>query len=107
MEDLAGGPREQIAAGAGASLLIKPFKATDQSNPGLLQQVIELFRSALLLATGRAVGQAKVLESLLIAPCNARRKPATGLMPQVTLRNQGISATDPTVQRSAPKRLPL
>ena len=70
MEDLAGGPREQIAAGAEASLLIKPFKATDQSNPGLLQQVVELFGSALLLATGRAVGQAKVLESLLIPPCN-------------------------------------
>ena len=62
MEDLAGGPREQIAAGAEASLLIKPFKATDQSNPGLLQQVVELFRPALLLATGRAVGQAQVFE---------------------------------------------
>ena len=48
---MAGGPREQIAAGAEASLLIKPFKATDQSNPGLLQQVVELFRPALLLAT--------------------------------------------------------
>ena len=66
-----------MAAGAEASLLIKPFKATDQSNPGLLQQVVELFRPALLLATGRAVGQAKVLENLLIASCNARRKPAT------------------------------
>ena len=69
MEDLAGGPREQIAAGAEASLLIKPFKATDQSNPGLLQQVVELFTPALLLATGRAVGQAQVLESLQIASC--------------------------------------
>jgi hypothetical protein len=49
-----------------ASLSIKLFKATDQTNPGLLQQVVELFGSALLLATGRAVGQAKVLESLLI-----------------------------------------
>ena len=74
MEDLAGGPREQIAAGAEASLLIKPFKATDQSNPGLLQQVVELFGAALLLATGRAVGQAQVLESLLIASCNAGRQ---------------------------------
>ena len=63
MEDLAGGPREQIAAGAEASLLIKPFKATDQSNPGLLQQVVELLRPALLLATGRAVCQAQVLEA--------------------------------------------
>ena len=61
----------------------------------------------MLLATGRAVGQAQVLESLLIAPCNAGRQSATGLMPQVTLRNQGISATDPTVQPSAPKRLAL
>jgi len=66
VEDLAGGPREQIAAGAEASLLIKPFKATDQSNPGLLQQVVELFGAALLLATGRAVGQAQVIESLLM-----------------------------------------
>ena len=49
---------------------IKPFKAMHQTNPGLLQQVFELFGSALLLATGRAVGQAKVLESLLIPPCN-------------------------------------
>ena len=73
MEDLAGGPREQIAAGAEDSLLIKPFKATDQSTPGLLQQVVELFRPSLLLATGRAVGQAQVLESLLIASCNAGR----------------------------------
>ena len=32
---------------------------------------------------------------------------ATGLLPQVTLRNQGISATDPTVQPSASKRLAL
>ena len=63
MEDLAGGPREQIAAGAEASLLIKPVKATDQSNPGLLQQVVELFRPALLLATGRAVGQARCLRA--------------------------------------------
>lgn len=107
MEDLTGGPRKQIAAGLYASLSIEPFKTTDQSNPGLLQQVVELFRSALLLATGRAVGQAKVLENLLIAPCNARRKPATGLMPQVTLRNQGISATDPTVQSSTSDRLAL
>ena len=74
MEDLAGGPREQIAAGAEASLFIKPFKATDQSNPGLLQQVVELFRPALLLATGRSVGQAQGLESLLIASCNAGRQ---------------------------------
>ena len=74
MEDLAGGPREQIAAGAEASLLINPFKATDQSNPGLLQQVVELFGAALLLATGRAVGQAQVIESLLIASCNAGRQ---------------------------------
>ena len=107
VEDLAGGPREQIAAGAEASLLIKPFKATDQSNPGLLQQVVELFRPALLLATGRAVGQAQVLESLLIASCNAGRQSTPGLLAQVTLRNQGISATDPTVQPSAPKRLAL
>ena len=84
-------------------MLIKPFKATDQSNPGLLQQVVELFRPALLLATGRAVGQAQVLESLLIASCNAGRQSTPGLLVQVTLRNQGISATDPTVQPSAPK----
>ena len=56
LEDLAGGPREQIAAGAWASLSIKLFKATDQPNPGLLPQDVELFRSALLLATGCAVG---------------------------------------------------
>ena len=67
-------PARAIAAGAEASLLIKPFKATDQSNPGLLQQVVELFRPALLLAMGRAVGQAQVLESLLIASCNAGRQ---------------------------------
>ena len=77
MEDLPGGPRKQIAAGMYASLSIKPFKATDQTNPGLLPQVVELFGSALLLATGRAVGQAKVLESLLIPPCNGGRKPAS------------------------------
>ena len=87
--------------------MIKPFKATDQSNPGLLQQVVELFRPALLLATGRAVGQAQVLESLLIASCNAGRQSTPGLLVQVTLRNQGISATDPTVQPSASKRLAL
>ena len=86
---------------------IKPFKATDQTNPGLLQQVVELFGSALLLATGRAVGQAKVLESLLIPSCNGGRKPASVLMAQVTLRNQGISAIDPTVQRSTSDRLAL
>ena len=91
MEDLAGGPREQIAAGAEASLLIKPFKATDQSNPGFQQQVVELFGSALVLATGRAVVQAQVLESQLIAPCNASGQRATGLLPQLSLRNQGIS----------------
>ena len=107
VEDLAGGPREQTAAGAYASLSIKPFKATNQSNPGFLQQVVELFRSALLLATGRAVGQAQVFESLLIASCNAGRQSATRLVPHVALRNQGISATDPTVQRSASKRLAL
>ena len=84
-------------------MLIKPFKATDQSNPGLLQQVVELFRPALLLATGRAVGQTQVLESLLIASCNAGLQSTPGLLARVTLRNQGISATDPTVQRSAPK----
>ena len=87
--------------------MIKPFKATDQSNPGLLQQVVELFRPALLLATGRAVGQAQVLESLLIPPCSGGRKPASVLMAQVTLRNQGISATDPTVQQSTSDRLAL
>ena len=74
MEDLPGGPREQIAAGLHPSLRIKPIHATDQSNAGLLQQVIELFRSALLLATGCAVRKAQVLESLLIAPCNAGRQ---------------------------------
>ena len=85
----------------------KPFKATDQTNPGLLQQLVELFGSALLLATGRAMGQAKVLESLLIPPCNGGRKPMSVLMAQVTLRNQGISTTDPTVQRSTSDRLAL
>ena len=107
VEDLTGGPREQIAAGPHPSLRIQPIHAPDQSNPRLLQQVIELLRPALLLATGRTVGQAQMLESLLIAPCNAGRQSATGLMPQVTLRNQGISATDPTVQRSPSKRLAL
>ena len=107
MEDLAGGSREQIAAGAEASVVIKPFKATDQSNPGLLQQDVELLRPALLLATGRAVGQAQVLESLLNASRNAGGESTPGLLAQVTLRNQGISATDPTVQPSAPKRLAL
>ena len=66
MEDLTGGPRQQIAGGVYASLSIKPFKATDQTNPGLLQQVVELFGATLLLATARAVGQTKVPESLLI-----------------------------------------
>ena len=75
MEDLTGGPRKQIAAGVYVSLSIKPFKATDQTNPGLLQQVVELFGSALLLATGHAVGQAKVLESLLIPPCTEGGSP--------------------------------
>ena len=51
VEDLNGGPRQQIAAGDYASLSIKPFKATYQINPGLLQQVVELIGSALLLAT--------------------------------------------------------
>jgi len=88
-------------------LSIKPFRAKDQSNPQLWQQVVEFLRSALLLATGRTVGQSQVFESLLIAPCNARRQRAKSFLPQLTLRNQGISATDPTVQRSAPKRLPL
>ena len=107
MKDLTGSPRQQIAAGFHPSLRIQPIHATDQSNPGLLQQIVELLRPALLLATGRTVGQAQVLESLLIAPCNAGRQSTTRLVPQVALRNQGISATDPTVQRSAPKRLPL
>ena len=107
MEDLTGGTRQLIAAGVYASLSIKPFKATDQTNPGLLQQVVELFGSALLLATGRAVGQAKVLESLLIPPCNAGRNPASVLMTQVTLRKQVISATDHLVQRSTSERLAL
>ena len=105
MEDLTGGPRKQIAAGVYASLSIKPFKATDQTNPGLLQQVVELFGSALLLATGRSVAQAKVLESLLIPPCNGGRKPASVLMAQVTFRNQWISATDPLVHQSTSDRL--
>ena len=107
MEDLTGGTRQLIAAGVYASLSIKPFKAMDQTNPGLLQQVVELFGSTLLLATGRAVGQAKVLESLLIPPCNGGRKPMSVLMAQVTLRNQGISTTDPTVQRSTSEPLAL
>ena len=65
MEDLTGGPRQQIAAGVYASLSIKPFKAKDQTNPGLLQQVVELFGSALLLAAGRAVGKARCLRGCL------------------------------------------
>ena len=73
VEDLTGGPREQIAAGPHPSLRIQPIHASDQSNPRLLQQVIELLRPALLLAMGRTVGQAQVFESLLIAPCNAGR----------------------------------
>ena len=60
---MAGGPREQIAAGAEASLLIKPFMATDQSNAGLLQQVVELFGAALLLATGRAWARPRCLRA--------------------------------------------
>ena len=107
MEDLTGGPRQQIAAGLNPSLRIKPIHASDQSNAGLLQQVVEFLRPALLLATGRTVGQAQVLESLLIAPCNAGWQGATGFLPEVTLRNQGISATDPTVQRSALNRSAL
>ena len=107
MEDLTGGPRQQIAAGVYASLSIKPFKAKDQTNLGLLQQDVELFGSALLLATCRAVGQTKVPDSLLIPPCNAGSNPASVLMAQVTLRNQGISATDPTVQQSTSDRLAL
>ena len=107
MKDLSGSPRQQKAAGFHPSLRIQPIHATDQSNPGLLQQIVELLRPALLLPTGRAVGQTQVFESLLIASCNAGRQSATRLVPQVALRNQGISATDPTVQRSAPKRLPL
>ena len=42
---------------------IKPFKATDQSNPRLLQQVVELFRSALLLATGRKWARPRCLRA--------------------------------------------
>ena len=86
---------------------IKQIKASDQSHPRLLKQVIEVFRPALLLATGRAVGQTKVLEHQLIAPRNAWWQRAAGFMPQVTLRSQWISATDPTVQKSARKRLAL
>ena len=85
-------------------MLIKPIQATDQSNPGLLKQIVELLRPALLLAKGRTVGQAQVLESLLIAPCNAGWQVATGFLAEVTFGNQGISATDPTVQRSALNR---
>ena len=43
---------------------IKPFKATDQSNPRLLQQVVELFRSALLLATGRKWARPRCLRAV-------------------------------------------
>ena len=43
----------------------------------------------------------------MITPCNARGQRATVLLPKLTLRNQGISATDPTVQPSDRKRLAL
>ena len=86
---------------------VKSIEASDQANPRLLEQVVELFRSALLLATSRAVGQAQVLENLLIALRNAVGQGAAPFLPQVTWRNQGISATDPTVQRSASYRLAL
>ena len=54
-----------------------------------MQQIFELLSPALRLATGRAVGQAQVIESLLIASCNAGRQSTPGLLVQVTLRNQG------------------
>ena len=107
MQDLARSARQQIAAGAQASMRIKSIEAPDQANPRLLDQVTKFFWTALLLATGRAVGQPKVLERLLIAPCNAGWQGATRFLPEVTLRNQGISATDPTVQRSALNRSAL
>ena len=83
MEDLTGGPRQQIAAGLQTPFGIKTIKASDQSHPRFLQQVVELFWPALLLALGCAVGQAKVLKHLLIAPSNAGGQSAAGLLPQV------------------------
>ena len=64
-------------------------------------------RGRVAVGDGPGSGQAQVIESLLIASCNAGRQSTPGLLVQVTLRNQGISATDPTVQPSAPKRLVL
>ena len=81
--------------------------ASDQSNPGLLQKVIELFWTALLLAAGGTVGQTEVFEHLLIALLNAGRQGPTPFLLEVTWRNQWISATDPTVQRSVFNRSAL
>ncbi|MDC3185789.1 hypothetical protein OBA47_00970 [bacterium] len=63
-----------------------------------MKQVVKLFGSELLYATGREVGQTKVLNHLLIAPGNAGGQRAAGFMTQARLRNQGISSSDPRIK---------